>query len=216
MTKEINNLWCWLHGSFMSFFRVLVDENIVKVAQSCHGLYSPWNSPSQNIGVGSLSLLQGIFPTQVPHIAGRFLTSWATREAIVSSPQIMAQLLLHWRWVYIYLLPFSMTHSKEAGDPASSTTWLSPFPSFPLITYQICFRPSSHQALPTPLAFRKQPSTSPSCLSPPPLWPPPAFISVLLSFPVSFGCCSSSLVSLPLSWPLVFLSKPHASSSTIT
>ena len=28
-----------------------------------HGL-SPWNSPGQNIGVGSLSLLQGIFPTE--------------------------------------------------------------------------------------------------------------------------------------------------------
>ena len=29
-----------------------------------HGLYSPWNSPGQHTGVGSLSLLQGIFPTQ--------------------------------------------------------------------------------------------------------------------------------------------------------
>ena len=29
-----------------------------------HGLYSPWNSPGQNTGVGSLSLLQGIFSTQ--------------------------------------------------------------------------------------------------------------------------------------------------------
>ena len=29
-----------------------------------HGLYSPWNSPSQNTAVGSLSLLQGIFPSQ--------------------------------------------------------------------------------------------------------------------------------------------------------
>ena len=29
-----------------------------------HGLYSPWNSPGQNTGVGSLSLLQGIFPIQ--------------------------------------------------------------------------------------------------------------------------------------------------------
>ena len=35
-----------------------------------HGPYSPWNSPGQNLfelfesGVGSLSLLQGIFPTQ--------------------------------------------------------------------------------------------------------------------------------------------------------
>ena len=30
----------------------------------CHGLYSPWNSLGQNAGVGNLSLLQGIFPTQ--------------------------------------------------------------------------------------------------------------------------------------------------------
>ena len=29
-----------------------------------HGLYSPWNSPGQITGVGSRSLLQGIFPTQ--------------------------------------------------------------------------------------------------------------------------------------------------------
>ena len=29
-----------------------------------HGLYRPWNSPGQNTRVGSLSLLQGIFPTQ--------------------------------------------------------------------------------------------------------------------------------------------------------
>ena len=42
---------------------------VVNVAQSCptlrpHGLYSPWNSPGQNTGVGSLSLLRGIFPSQ--------------------------------------------------------------------------------------------------------------------------------------------------------
>ena len=29
-----------------------------------HRLYSPWNSPGQNTGVGRLPLLQGIFPTQ--------------------------------------------------------------------------------------------------------------------------------------------------------
>ena len=29
-----------------------------------HGLYRPWNSPGQNTGVGRLSLLQEIFPTQ--------------------------------------------------------------------------------------------------------------------------------------------------------
>ncbi|XDA90582.1 hypothetical protein R6Z07F_020184 [Ovis aries] len=39
----------------------------VQVAQSSlrpHGLYSPWNSPGQNTGVGSGSLLQGVFPVQ--------------------------------------------------------------------------------------------------------------------------------------------------------
>ena len=41
----------------------------MKVTQSCltlwpHRLYSPWNSLGQNTGVSSLSLLQGIFPTQ--------------------------------------------------------------------------------------------------------------------------------------------------------
>ena len=82
-----------------------------------HGLYSPWNSPGLNTGVGSLSLLWGIFPAQelnaglqlshqgrprmlvwvshpfsrassrprnqtgVARIAGRFFTSWATRES---------------------------------------------------------------------------------------------------------------------------------------
>ena len=29
-----------------------------------HGWYNPWNSPGQNTGVGSLSLLQWIFPTR--------------------------------------------------------------------------------------------------------------------------------------------------------
>ena len=48
-------------------------------------LDSPWNFPGQNTGVGSLSNLQGNFPTrdrtQVSHTADRFFTSWATREA---------------------------------------------------------------------------------------------------------------------------------------
>ena len=30
-----------------------------------HGLYSPWDSPGQNTGIGNHSLLQGSFPTQV-------------------------------------------------------------------------------------------------------------------------------------------------------
>ena len=64
----------------------------VKVAQLCstlcdhtdytvHGILQA----GQNPGVGSLSLLQGIFPTQgwnpgLPH-CGQIFTSWATKEA---------------------------------------------------------------------------------------------------------------------------------------
>ena len=51
---------------------------------------TPWtvqsiDSPGQNTGVGRLSLLQGIFPTQVwtqvSHTKSGFFTSWATRGA---------------------------------------------------------------------------------------------------------------------------------------
>ena len=52
------------------FLKLLQKWSEVKVAQSCLTLcdpmefHSPWNSLGQNTGVGSLSLLQGIFPTQ--------------------------------------------------------------------------------------------------------------------------------------------------------
>ena len=39
-------------------------HSVVSDSLRPHGLYSPWNSPGQNTGVGSLSLLQGIFPIQ--------------------------------------------------------------------------------------------------------------------------------------------------------
>ena len=38
--------------------------SVVSNSLQSHGLYSPWNSPGQNTGVGRLFLLQGIFPTQ--------------------------------------------------------------------------------------------------------------------------------------------------------
>ena len=47
------------------------SRSVVSDSLRPHGLYSPWNSPGRNTGVGSLSALQGIFPG----IAGRFFTS---------------------------------------------------------------------------------------------------------------------------------------------
>ena len=38
------------------------SRSVVSDSLRPHGLYSPWTSPSQNTGVGSLSLLQGNLP----------------------------------------------------------------------------------------------------------------------------------------------------------
>ena len=40
------------------------SRSVISDALWPHGLYSPWNSPDQNTGVGSPSLLQQNFPTQ--------------------------------------------------------------------------------------------------------------------------------------------------------
>ena len=40
------------------------SHSVVSNSLQPQRLHSPWNSPGQNTGVGSLSLLQGIFPTQ--------------------------------------------------------------------------------------------------------------------------------------------------------
>ena len=49
-----------------------------KIESESHSVMSgSLNSPGQNTGVGSCSRDR----TQVSHIAGRFFTSWPTREA---------------------------------------------------------------------------------------------------------------------------------------
>ena len=58
------------------------------------GLYNPWNSPGQNTGVGSLFLLQGIFPTQGSNPGllhcGRILYQLNHKESPLTQ-----------RWVYL-------------------------------------------------------------------------------------------------------------------
>ena len=65
-----------------------------------HGLHSPWNSPGQNTGVGSLSLLHGIFPTKgsnpgLPHC--RWILYPLTHKG---SPTLICFLS---RWIYQFL-----------------------------------------------------------------------------------------------------------------
>ena len=46
------------------FFCENESRSVMPNSLPSHGLYSSWNSPGQNTGVGSCSFLQGIFPTQ--------------------------------------------------------------------------------------------------------------------------------------------------------
>ena len=59
---------CRRHGLDPWFGKVPWSEtesrSVLSDSLRPHGLYSPGNSPGQNTGVGSLSLLHGIFPTQ--------------------------------------------------------------------------------------------------------------------------------------------------------
>ena len=60
-------LQCLLHIYSLDFILMLVrheSHSVLSDFLQSHGLYSPWNFPGQDTGVGSFSLLQGIFPNQ--------------------------------------------------------------------------------------------------------------------------------------------------------
>ena len=62
MKTKVGNIkrdWGQYMVKFLLSFFILIQKVKVKVAQRC-----PWNSPGQNTGVSSLSLLHGVFPTQ--------------------------------------------------------------------------------------------------------------------------------------------------------
>ena len=99
-----------------------------------HGLYSPWNSPGQNTEVGSLSLLQVIFPTQglnpgfllcrrilyqLSHKGIVCVRNWPILffEGLSDSPRLKKQLLS--------LLSVCMSHLPGHRDRSLLITYLS-------------------------------------------------------------------------------------------
>ena len=83
------------------------------------GLYSPWNSPGQNTGVGSLSILQGFFPTQgsnpgLPHC--RWILYQLSHKG---SPRIL-------KWVPI---PSPVDLSDPGIEPGSSALQADSLPT---------------------------------------------------------------------------------------
>ena len=109
--------------SFIPNILPLLDNRLLtKWSESCsvvsdssqpHGLYSPWNSPGQNTGVGSLSFLQGIFPSQgsnpglphcrqilyqLSHKGSPRILEWVLLHEIFPTQQLNRD-LLHCRWI---------------------------------------------------------------------------------------------------------------------
>ena len=77
--------------SHMGHYRVLSRVPCAK--QRSQGLYSPWNSPGQNPGMGSPSLLQGTFPTQ-----------WSNPD------------LPHYRWIFLPAEPQGKPKNTGVGS----------------------------------------------------------------------------------------------------
>ena len=83
---NIKNVWKW------KLILNVSESSVVPNSLQPDGLYSSWNSPGQNIGVGSLSLFQGIFLTQESN-----------------------QGLLHCRWI-LYQLSYEGSSNMYAKD----------------------------------------------------------------------------------------------------
>ena len=81
------------------------SRSVVSGSLQAHGLCSPWNTPGQNTGVDSHSLLQGLFPTKwlnpVSHIPSRFFTVWGHQGSL---------------YIHIYMYIYT-TMNKKQFDP---------------------------------------------------------------------------------------------------
>ena len=113
--NHLHPLWKWKSLSHVWLF----------ATPCCH---SPWNSPGQNTGVGSLSLLQGIFPNQgsnpgLPHCrqilyqlshkgSSRILTGVGSLSLLrgIFLTQELNQGLLHCKWIL-----YQLSHKGSLG-----------------------------------------------------------------------------------------------------
>ena len=105
-----------------------------------HGLYSPWNSLGQNTGVGSLSLLQGISPTQgsnpgIPHCRwilyqlshkgspAMFIAAAFTRAKTQKQPKCSSMEETKKKMWYIYTMEYYLAIKKNKVMPFAAT-WM--------------------------------------------------------------------------------------------
>ena len=98
------------------------SHSVMSNSLRSHGQYSPWNSLGKNTGVGSLSLLQGIFPNQglnqgLLHCRG-ILYQLSHREVYVMKPPLKKKKKIQsWEsfWVDEYIQVLGGWHTPTIG-----------------------------------------------------------------------------------------------------
>ena len=114
----------------------------VLVAQSCPTLCDPRDyidhqAPlSMEFSVHGHSLLQGIFPTQVSYIAGRFFTIWTTRKALITGIKYLLSKVLNVHYPFLASGIFTFICSLVHG-PGSLIRWTTIIP--PTVRWNISF-----------------------------------------------------------------------------
>ena len=115
-----------------------------------HGLFSPWNSPGQNTGVGSLSLLQGIFLTQGSNPGLLHCRQILYQLSHKGSPRILEWVAYpfssgssrprNWTgvsWIAGRFFPTELSGKWSSWAPHTLVGW--PKPSFPQDSCPSCF-----------------------------------------------------------------------------
>ena len=127
------------------FFKWSESRSVVSNSLRLHGLCSPWNSPGQNTGVSSLSLLQGIFPTQglnpgLPHCR-RILNQVSHKRSSFSSVQFSRSVMSNSLW------PHESQHARPPcpsptprvySNPCLLSWWCHPAISSSVIPFSSC------------------------------------------------------------------------------
>ena len=117
-----------------SLFRLFrVCESVMSNSLQPHGLWParllcPWNSPNKSVGLGSPSLLQGIFPTQgsnqglprgmqiLYHLShqGRHKWLWKTRKNFLANPILPSAKSVKETEVQVEMRMFKVTSSRPS------------------------------------------------------------------------------------------------------
>ena len=148
--------------------------SVVSDSLQPHGLYSPWNFPSQNTGVGSLSLLQGIFTIHgsnpgLPHC--RHIFYWLSHKR---SPRI-----LEWvdcpfssgssrprNWTGLscieggFFTNWAIREAQNNHTPVKKREWISSLISF---TVEKFYFTSGSSSFLTPSIWRAAEYATPKC-----------------------------------------------------